>query len=113
MQIKKYREINRDCSPLERPSKVRPNKEDPSSEHLDEEPKTTKEAKNIRNHPDMDMTYIQEKRERLQNILKQEKGTDWVSWIDEGQDYLKNGAHDSYSNNDVDSALTKTQECEE
>ena len=59
------------------------------------------------------MAYHLKKRERLQSMLKQEKGTDWVNWIDEGQDYLKNGAHDSYSNNNVDSAWIKTQECEE
>ena len=77
--------INRDCSPLERPSNLKPKPGDLPSKHPDEEPRTTKEEKNIKNHPDMDMTYIQEKRERLQNKLKQKKGT-WVNWIDEGQD---------------------------
>ena len=57
----------------------------------------------------MDMTYIQERRERLQNILKQNKGI-WVNWIDEGQDYQRDIAHDSYPNNNDDSALTETQD---
>ena len=57
------------------------------------------------------MTYIQERRERLQNILKQNKGI-WVNWIDEGQDYQKEIAHDSYPNDNVESAFTETQEHE-
>ena len=56
--------------------------------------------------------HLKEK-EKLQSILKQEKGIDWVSWVDEGQDYLKNEGHESNSHNDVDSAWIKTPECEE
>ena len=106
-EIRRYRELNRDCSPLEKPSKVRPNKGDPSSKHPDEEPEATK---NSNSHHGMDLTYIKEKRERLQNVLKQKHEKAWINWIDEGQDYQTDIAHDSCPNNNADSALTETQD---
>ena len=77
MDIKKYREINRDCSPLERPSKWRPNKENPSNKHPEEEPKATKMVGNSKNNHDTDMVYNDEKRDRLHGVPLQKHERKW------------------------------------
>ena len=81
MDIKRYREINRDCSPLERQSKMRPNKGNPSNKHPKEEPKATKSAGNRKNNHDMDMMYTNERRDRLHDVLLQKHEREWVNWI--------------------------------
>ena len=71
MDIKRYREVNRDCSAIERPRKMKPYKGDPPNRHPEEEPKATKKVGNNKNNHETDLVYTNEKRDRLHGVLLQ------------------------------------------
>ena len=69
--IKRYREVNRDCSTLERPSKMRPNKGNPSNRYPEQEPKATKGVEDNKSNHDTDMMFTTEMRDKLHGVLLQ------------------------------------------
>ena len=107
--IKRYREVNRDCSTLDRPSKMRTNKRNSPNKHPDEEPKVTRELEDNESIHDTDMMFTNEMRDKLQGVLLQRSERIRVSWVGGEQNCQTDIAHDSCPSDNVDSIPTETQ----
>ena len=111
--IKRYREVNRDCSTLERPSKMRTNKRNSPNKYPDEEPKVTKGVEDNESIHDTDMMFTNEMRDKLHGVLLQRAERMRVNWVGGEQNCQTDIAHDSCPSDNADSIPTETQNHEE
>ena len=105
----RHQEVQRDCSTLERPSKMRLNKGNSSNRDLNEEPETTKRVEDNRGNHDMNMMFTTEMRDELHGVLLQRAEKMRVSWVEGEQSCQTDIAHDSCPSDDVDLIPTETQ----